>query len=190
MGVLDVFMYGVIEVRAAYYAYSSLSAPHVVSIFWYSLAQDALVCTAYGLWLLLCPPSQWRLTGWVAVAVECVRIIGLEGLRCFNGGFETYLLLARSATSNSSPIILACIMTVRIVLQQLPPPWLLLHAAARVWWLWRLQVNIPGWWPSASFTNKEAWLQPLAFAAAGIAAVVSQEAVSRAAYIKSLRRRQ
>jgi len=55
-----------------------------------------------------------------------------------------------------------------------------------VFWLWRLQVNIPGWWPSASLNSKEAWLQPLVFAAVGIAAVVSQEAGRRAAYIKSL----
>ena len=190
MGVIYVFMYGVMVVRAAYYAYSSLSTPHVVRIFWYYLAQSALVYTAYGLWLLLCPPSQWCLTGWVACTVECVRIIGLEGYRCFNGGFETFYLLARKATSNACPILVACLMTVRIVLHQLPPPWLLLHAAAMVCWLWRLQVNLPGWWPSASSDNKEAWLQPLMFAAAGIAAVVSQEAGSRAAYIKSLQRRQ
>lgn len=76
-------------------------------------------------------------------------------------------------------------MTMRIMLHQLPPPWLLLHAAGLVWWVWRLQINIPGWWPSAP-TTAEAWLQPLVFAAVGIAAVVSQEAGRRAAYIKSL----
>jgi len=191
MGVIDIFTYGLMGVRAAYYAYSSLSAPHVVGILWYYLARYALVFIGYGLWLLLCPPSQWHLTGWVAFMVECVRVIGLEGFRCFNRGFEIYYLLARNATnSNASPIILACTMSVRIVLHQFPPPWLLLHAAAMVFWLWRLQVNIPGWWPSASANTKEAWLQPLVFAAAGIAAVVSQEAGSRAAYIKSLQRRQ
>ena len=191
MGVIDIFTYGVMGVRSACYAYSSMSALQV-GIMWYYLARYALAGVAYGLWLLLSPPSQWRLTGLVAVAVECVRIIGLEGYRCFNGGFETFYLLARSATSSKvgPTIIVAWVMTVRVVLHQLPPPWLLLHAAAMVLWLWRLQVNIPGWWPSASINHKEAWLQPLAFVAAGIAAVVSQEAVSRAAYIKGLRRRQ
>jgi len=188
MGVIDLITYGVMAVRAACYAYSSLSAPHVVGIFWYVLAQFA-VYTAYALWLLLCPASQRHLTGLVTVALECVRLVGSEGYRYFDGGFETYYLLARSATSKLGPTIMACLMTMRIMLHQLPPPWLLLHAAGLVWWVWRLQINIPGWWPSAP-TTAEAWLQPLVFAALGIATVVSQEAGSRAAYIKSLQGRQ
>ena len=70
-----------------------------------------------------------------------------------------------------------------IVLHQLPPPWLLLHGAAMVYWVWRLQTS---WWLSASFSNKEAWMEPLVFGAIGIAAFVSQEAGRKVAYIKSL----
>ena len=188
MGVIDTISYGVMAVRAACYAYSSVSAPHVVGVFWYVLAQFA-VYIAYALWLLLCPASQRHLTGLVAVALECVRLVGSEGYRYFDGGFETYYLLARSATSKPGPTIMACLMTMRIMLHQLPPPWLLLHAAGLVWWVWRLQSNIPGWWPAVS-TTAEAWLQPLVFAGLGIASVVSLEAGSRAAYIKSLQGRQ
>jgi len=140
-------------------------------------------------WMVLCSAKWWRHVGAVAVAVELLRLT-LFQVHGFVGGFSALEEIMRHATNKTSTghaMALVLFTAVRIVLHQLPPPWLLPHALVSACVQWWVYTQTPRVW-TMLLPSVALWLQLLLVCAVGVVVVVWQEAANRMKYIKGLAR--
>ena len=141
------------------------------------------------IWMVLCSAKRWRHVGAVAVAVELLRFT-LFHIHGYVGGFSALEEILRHAANKASPahaITLVLFTAVRIMLHQLPPPWLLPHALVSACVQWWVYTETPSMW-SMLLPSVALWLQLLLVCAVGVVAVVWQEAANRMKYIKGCAR--
>ena len=149
----------------------------------------ALLQMVPSIWMVLCSAKSWRHVGTVAVAVELLRLTLFHMHGCVGGfsALEEIMLDAANKTSPGHAISLVLFTAVRIVLHQLPPPWLLPHALVSACAQWWVYTHTPRVW-TILLPSVALWQQLLVVCAVGVVAVVWQEAAKRMKYIKGLAR--
>jgi hypothetical protein len=142
------------------------------------------VGVAYGLWLLLFARRKGQLVGLVATVQDLtVCVLLLSHVFLFGpGGLGEVLPASFNKAQPSLMTITALFGAVRIVLHQLPPPWLLWHATFLVMKVWAIYSCSPELWYVPA--GLPVLLQVSGVCAAAVAVVVVQEAISRGKYIR------
>ena len=123
--------------------------------------------------------------GFVAVISEVVKF-AVWHVQVFVGGNAAYAELVRHGSGKMQQSYLGFVFllsAVRIVLHQLPPPWLLLYSALTAWFVWANYQAVPELW-SGVWRAVPVWVQVGMLAGSGLVVVVAQEATSRAKHMQ------
>jgi hypothetical protein len=186
MGIIDVFFHVWTGGRVLLNLMSGLyTAPAMLAgARLFSVASMLLMLP--GWWLMLVPAKWWSHVGAVAIAAELLRVASFQ-MHAYMGGFDALQEIIRHATNKTSPayaMVVLLFTVVRIVLHQLPPPWLVSHALVSGGVQWWVYTNTPMVW-TPLFPLVAPLLQLLLVSAVGVGVVVAQEAAGRVKYIRS-----
>ena len=185
MGCLDVFANLLTGGRVLFYALEMWARGGAWG--WALCYMSVLAVTfAYGLWLLFCPKASWPRMGMIAIVHDLAVCLPLLAMVVVAGPSALGDILpgAFRKAQPSLAAITGLFGAVRIVLHQLPPPWLLRHAAFPAFKVWAIYSYSPELWSVAP--GIPVCLQIGGICAAAVAVVVVQEAISRAKYIRAV----
>ena len=148
MGVMDVASGVVTGPRVLYNAGRGRIAGEVMVAGAYMPLVLLPLTRAYGLWLLLCSRAMRHRFGFVSIISEVLKFAGWY-VQVYVGGTAAYAELTRHGTGKAQPsyqVFVFLYTAVRIVLHQLPPPWLLPYSALVAMFVWVNYQAVPELW--------------------------------------------